>query len=181
MLLAAPGLQAVGAPDRTIDRVAIVCGAGDDFVGDAARAGADVLLTGEARFHRGHEAESLGLALVVAGHHATERPGVVDLAERLAGSFPSLVIWASRREADPLWPSRDAVSRCDSTNLRTGSEHGRRSEPWKKNPREVLGVEKIGRLIQGLFILYFGHQLTATDSAESLAPALPPRVVGTAR
>jgi dinuclear metal center YbgI/SA1388 family protein len=101
-LLAAPGLQWVGAPDRTIDRVAVVCGAGDDFVGDASRAGADVLLTGEARFHRAHEAESLGLSLVVAGHHATERPGVVDLAERLAGSFPSLVVWASRREDDPL-------------------------------------------------------------------------------
>jgi dinuclear metal center YbgI/SA1388 family protein len=103
-LLAAPGLQWVGAPDRTIDRVAVVCGAGDDFVGDAARAGADVLLTGEARFHRAHEAESLDLALVVAGHHATERPGVVNLAERLAGSFPSLVVWASHREADPLRP-----------------------------------------------------------------------------
>jgi dinuclear metal center YbgI/SA1388 family protein len=103
-LLAAPGLQAVGAPDRSVDRVAIVCGAGDDFISDAAKAGADVLLTGEARFHRGLEAESLGLALIVAGHHATERPGVVDLAERLAGSFPELVVWASRREADPLRP-----------------------------------------------------------------------------
>jgi dinuclear metal center YbgI/SA1388 family protein len=103
-LLLAPGLQTVGAPDRPIDHVAIVCGAGDDFVGDAARAGADVLLTGEARFHRALEAESLGLALVVAGHHATERPGVVDLAERLAGSFPALAVWPSRREADPLRP-----------------------------------------------------------------------------
>jgi putative NIF3 family GTP cyclohydrolase 1 type 2 len=84
--------------------VAVACGAGDDFLKDAARAGADVLLTGEARFHRAHEAESLHLALVVAGHHATERPGVLDLAERLAGSFPSLVVWASRRETDPFWP-----------------------------------------------------------------------------
>jgi dinuclear metal center YbgI/SA1388 family protein len=101
-LLPAPSLQAVGASDRPIEHVAIVCGAGDDFLGDAARAGADVLLTGEARFHRALEAEALGIALVVAGHHATERPGVEDLADRLARAFPVLNVWASRHEADPL-------------------------------------------------------------------------------
>jgi putative NIF3 family GTP cyclohydrolase 1 type 2 len=102
-MLKAPGLQAVGRPDRSIERVAIVCGAGDDFLPDAARARADVLVTGEARFHRALEAEALGIALVVAGHHATERPGVEDLADYLGRAFPSLQIWASRREADPLW------------------------------------------------------------------------------
>jgi dinuclear metal center YbgI/SA1388 family protein len=101
-LLEAPGLQAVGDPERPIRRVAVVCGAGDDFLADAAGAGADVLLTGEARFHRALEADARNIGLVVAGHHATERPGVEDLAERLARSFPDLVVWASRREADPL-------------------------------------------------------------------------------
>jgi dinuclear metal center YbgI/SA1388 family protein len=102
--LSAPGLQVVGSRERTIERVAIVCGAGDDFLGDAAGADADVLLTGEARFHRALEAEALGVALIVAGHHATERPGVEDLADRLAQAFPTLHVWASRREVDPLWP-----------------------------------------------------------------------------
>lgn len=101
-VLNAPGLQLVGQPDRRVERVAIACGAGDDFVHDAARAGADVLLTGEARFHRALEAESIGLGLIVAGHHATERPGVEDLAESLAAAFPALSVWASHREADPL-------------------------------------------------------------------------------
>ena len=41
-----------GDPRRPVQRVAVACGAGDDFLKDAARAGADVLLTGEARFHR---------------------------------------------------------------------------------------------------------------------------------
>src|SRR5262249_40304074 len=77
--LDSPGLQYAGSPDRPIARVAIACGAGADFAGDAARAGADLLLTGEARFHRVLEAEALGLALVVAGHHATERPGAEAL------------------------------------------------------------------------------------------------------
>ena len=47
-----------------------------------------MLLTGEARFHRALEAESLGIGLVLAGHHGTERPGVEDLAERIARAFP---------------------------------------------------------------------------------------------
>ena len=82
--------------------MAIACGAGDDFLGDAEAAGADALLTGEARFHRALEAEARGLGLVVVGHHATERPGVEDLAVRLAEAFPKLEVWASRRERDPL-------------------------------------------------------------------------------
>jgi dinuclear metal center YbgI/SA1388 family protein len=102
--LASPALQFVGEPDRPVDRVALVCGAGDDFLADALRAGADVLLTGEARFHRALEAEALGIGLVVAGHHATERPGVEDLAARLAADFPALTVWPSRREHDPLRP-----------------------------------------------------------------------------
>jgi putative NIF3 family GTP cyclohydrolase 1 type 2 len=84
--------------------VALVCGAGDDFLHDAALAGADVLVTGEARFHRALEAEALGIGLIVAGHHATERPGVEDLAGKIGGAFPGLIVWASRREEDPLKP-----------------------------------------------------------------------------
>ncbi len=100
-LLSASGIQYAGRDEHRVKRVAIVCGAGDDFIGDAARAGADVLLTGEARFHRALEAESLQVGLIAAGHHATERPGVEDLAERVAEAFPTLEVWPSRLEHDP--------------------------------------------------------------------------------
>ncbi len=89
-----------GHPARRVERVAIACGAGDDFLKDAARARADVLLTGEARFHRGVEAEALGVGLVLAGHYATERPGVERLAMLMGGAFPRLSVWASRSERD---------------------------------------------------------------------------------
>jgi dinuclear metal center YbgI/SA1388 family protein len=101
-LLKAGGLQFTGSPERPVERVAIACGAGDDFLHDAVRARADVLVTGEARFHRALEAEALGVGLLVAGHHATERPGVEDLAERIAAAFTGVSVWASRRERDPL-------------------------------------------------------------------------------
>jgi dinuclear metal center YbgI/SA1388 family protein len=97
------GIDFVGvAGDRArrIERVAVACGAGDDFLTDAARAGADVLLTGEARFHRGVMAETLGVGLLVAGHYATERPGIEHLAGLIARAFPSLTVWPSRSERD---------------------------------------------------------------------------------
>jgi dinuclear metal center YbgI/SA1388 family protein len=95
-------VELVGPPRRSVQRVAVACGAGDDFLSDAARAGADVLLTGEARFHRALEAEALGIGLVLAGHHATERPGVEELARLIAQAFPYLKVWPSERECDPI-------------------------------------------------------------------------------
>ncbi|AMV38575.1 Putative GTP cyclohydrolase 1 type 2 [Planctomyces sp. SH-PL62] len=95
-------LQLVGDLAMPVERVAVSCGAGDDFLVDAARLGAQVLLTGEARFHRTLEARALGVGLIVAGHYATERPGVEDLAEQIALAFPDLLVWPSRDETDPL-------------------------------------------------------------------------------
>jgi dinuclear metal center YbgI/SA1388 family protein len=103
-VLNAPDVRFAGEPGRAVARVAIACGAGDEFVPDAARGGADALLTGEARFHRALEAAALGIGLVVAGHHQSERPGVEDLSDRLAQAFPHLAVWTSRRESDP-WQS----------------------------------------------------------------------------
>jgi dinuclear metal center YbgI/SA1388 family protein len=107
-LLDAPGPQRVGPADRMIERVAIACGAGGEFLHEAARRGADLLVTGEVRYHQAIEAEARGLALIVAGHHATERPGVESLARTLAARFPALEVWASRRERDPLLHVSDA-------------------------------------------------------------------------
>ena len=54
---------------------------------DAVRAGADVLLTGEVRFHDYLAAQAQGLALVLPGHYATERCGVEDLAASSKGGM----------------------------------------------------------------------------------------------
>jgi dinuclear metal center YbgI/SA1388 family protein len=100
--LAAHAVALAGDPRRQVERVAVACGAGDDFLKDAARARADVLLTGEVRFHRALEAEALGVGLLVAGHHATERPGVEELATRISDAFPNLAVWSSAVEHDPF-------------------------------------------------------------------------------
>lgn len=102
MAVKVAALQVVGPLTRPVSRVAIVCGAGGEFIHDAIRTGADVLLTGEARFHDCLAAQAQNVAMVLPGHYASERPGIEDLAERLQTAFPSLAIWPSRRECDPL-------------------------------------------------------------------------------
>jgi dinuclear metal center YbgI/SA1388 family protein len=99
-VLKAPATQMIGARERSVHKVAVVCGAGSDFLRDAHRSEADVLLTGELRFHDQLAAEARGLAVILPGHYATERPGVEMLAERLAKDFPATTVWASRRESD---------------------------------------------------------------------------------
>lgn len=100
--LKATGIQIVGDPSRPILRIAIACGAAGEYLPDAARAKADVFLTGEMRFHELLRAEAEGIALLLPGHYATERAGIEDLAVRLQKEFPTLTVWPSRREVDPV-------------------------------------------------------------------------------
>jgi dinuclear metal center YbgI/SA1388 family protein len=95
-------VQVVGQPARPIDRVAVACGSGGEFLEAALAAGCQCLVTGEARFHTCLEAEAAGCALVLAGHYATERFAVEHLADVLAQKFSGLDVWASRAERDPL-------------------------------------------------------------------------------
>ena len=101
-MLQIPTAFAVGSDDKTIRRVAIGCGAADEFVEAAAREGADALLLGEARFHACLEARARNLALILAGHYATEKFATCILADRIARKFPELVVKTSAKESDPL-------------------------------------------------------------------------------
>jgi len=88
----------VGEPEQLVGRVAIACGAGGNLLSDAIRAGAEVLVTGEMRFHDLLAAHAEGLCVVLLGHYSSERFAIEILARRLAELFPQLTVWASHRE-----------------------------------------------------------------------------------
>jgi dinuclear metal center YbgI/SA1388 family protein len=73
-----------------IRTLAIVSGAGSDYLSDAASAGADALLTGEPAERAMSQARELGLHYIAAGHYATETFGVRALGEHLAERFVGL-------------------------------------------------------------------------------------------
>ncbi len=72
-----------GDPKAAIRRVAVLGGAGEDFIPEAIAAGADVYLTGEVAYHKALDAVDNGLCVLEAGHAATEHPGISALARGL--------------------------------------------------------------------------------------------------
>jgi dinuclear metal center YbgI/SA1388 family protein len=70
-----------------VRRVAIVSGAGSDYLADAASAGVDALLTGEPAERAMAQARESGLHFIAAGHYATETLGVKRLGAHLAERF----------------------------------------------------------------------------------------------
>ena len=76
-------LRVAGDLQRNIKKVAVCGGAGGDLIHTASFAGADVLVTGDLKYHEAQDANALGLAVIDAGHDATERVVVPALCTYL--------------------------------------------------------------------------------------------------
>lgn len=72
-----------------VDRVAVIPGSGGDFLAAAASAGAEVVVTGDVSHHRAAELNQRGVAVIDAGHAATERPGVRRLYAAMRQVVPA--------------------------------------------------------------------------------------------
>jgi dinuclear metal center YbgI/SA1388 family protein len=75
--------------ERRTHRWALCTGAGasSDSLREAQRLGVDTLIVGEGPHHTGVEAQDLGIAVIYAGHYATETLGVRALGAELERSF----------------------------------------------------------------------------------------------
>jgi len=104
--LSAAGVRRVGDGGRMVRRVAICGGSGASLLREAAARGADLLLTGDLKYHEARDAQALGVALVDVGHFASERIMVQGLSDRLSREcgrlgFPVTVLQCSTEE-DPF-------------------------------------------------------------------------------
>lgn len=76
-------IRVYGDGDMPVHRIAVLGGAGEDYVREALAAGADAYLTGEMAYHKGLDALDNGLCVLEAGHAATEHPGILALSTAL--------------------------------------------------------------------------------------------------
>jgi dinuclear metal center YbgI/SA1388 family protein len=77
----------VGDPHRPVRRVGWCTGAAQGFLEQAIAAGADLYLSGEISEQTVHLAREAGVAYLAAGHHATERYGVMAVGHHLRERF----------------------------------------------------------------------------------------------
>ncbi len=61
-----------GDGNKKVKKVAVASGASDDIIPTAASIGADLVLTGDLKYHRVWDAVESGVAVVDAGHYPTE-------------------------------------------------------------------------------------------------------------
>ncbi len=77
---------------KTVRRVAVLGGSGQDDVDAAVAAGADTYVTGDLRYHQLCDAPYNGMNLLAAGHFFTEFPVCSYLAELAAALCPGVPV-----------------------------------------------------------------------------------------
>jgi putative NIF3 family GTP cyclohydrolase 1 type 2 len=96
----------VGDPKQPVEKVAVVTGSGAEYFREAKQAGADVLVTGDVKYHTALDALSEGIAVVDVGHFTGEIGMVSLVAERLRrwarGKKISLPVHETEAQEDPF-------------------------------------------------------------------------------
>lgn len=77
----------VGAPTHEVKRIAWCSGGAQSYFEAALATGADIFVSGEISEQTVHLARETGMAYLAAGHHATERYGVMALGAHLEEKF----------------------------------------------------------------------------------------------
>ena len=101
------GIRFIGDPAATITKVALCSGSGTSVMRTAARSGADVLVTGDVKYHDARDAEDLGIALIDAGHFPTEIIMAAAVQKRLqqrvlGAGFTECQVITAHSETDPF-------------------------------------------------------------------------------
>lgn len=77
------GLKYTGEDSKLIRRIAIVNGSGEDFYALARNCTADLIITGDTKYHNTSDYYEMGLSVIDAGHFETEWPAMKIFANRL--------------------------------------------------------------------------------------------------
>lgn len=81
---------------KTVQRVALCGGSGISYLKAAQKAGADVYVTGDMKYHDAQLASELGICVIDAGHFGTEKHIVKALAEFVQTQGLEAIVFAEK-------------------------------------------------------------------------------------
>ena len=109
-VLRLPSVRYAGDGTREIRRVAVLPGSGAEAIARGVAQVADVLITGDVKYHEARAAQAQGLALIDAPHGVTEQEGVLRWAERLRDALgPAASVETFRDPAVAVWSDSAAA------------------------------------------------------------------------
>lgn len=94
-------IRFVGHPDTIITNVAVITGAAADYYNDAKAAGADVLISGDLKYHTAQDAFDAKMPIIDCGHYETEHIFSHALCDYLA-TIPEIHCIPSRLNINPF-------------------------------------------------------------------------------
>ncbi len=102
--LSTSGIRFVGNQEQKFKKVAICSGSGGDMWKASMKMGAEVLITGDIKYHQAEEATEQGLSLIDFGHFPSERFAMKHFTEKLRSELASceVSILFSEEEKDPF-------------------------------------------------------------------------------
>ncbi|MCX7746218.1 MAG: Nif3-like dinuclear metal center hexameric protein [Clostridia bacterium] len=100
--LALAHVRVIGSLKGDVKRVAVFCGSFDGNFSGVIKGKADLLVTGDLKYHPSVDAEEMGLCIIDAGHFGTERIIVPKIVKWLSDKFVDIEVMESKVEADPF-------------------------------------------------------------------------------
>jgi ribonuclease HI len=148
-VLRLPSVRYSGDAGRQVRRVAVLPGSGAEAIARGVAQVADVLITGDVKYHEARAAQAQGLALIDAPHGVTEQEGMLRWARRLADALGSAAtVETFRNAAVAVWSDSDgrvgaAVSARATENAH--DEAGEPAVPEVAAPAPTEGVRSVNR------------------------------------
>lgn len=94
-------IRVVGNLETKINKVAVVTGSGSDMVKKAQRSGADVLISGDVKYHEAQDILDMGMCLIDCGHFESENI-FNDVMKRFLDTIDNIEIIKSNINLNPF-------------------------------------------------------------------------------
>lgn len=94
-------LRVVKGNDK-VNKIAIINGSGQDFIGKAVALGADCIITGDTTYHFASDYKEMGISILDVGHFASEQIVFFFVMKKLKEKFKDIEFITSKVEEDPF-------------------------------------------------------------------------------
>ena len=94
-------LRVVKGKDK-VNKITIINGSGQDFIGKAVALGADCIITGDTTYHFASDYKEMEISILDVGHFASEQITFFNVMENLKEKFKDVEFITSTVEEDPF-------------------------------------------------------------------------------